>query len=130
MINMAHQLPQQQQNWHSWKKREIRGNVVKESNASLIFAKRKIYTVDRTEKSQTFPEKVDTSKNNKNETVYKADKSKSIPITNLSNKRTQIEKTSEINIHREIRMLLICLDKGKVSQVKHKIIFVFLARLK
>ena len=58
-------------------------------------------TVDKTEKSQTSPETVDSSKNNKNYTVYKSDKSWSITVNNLSNKSTQIEKPSEINIHRD-----------------------------
>ena len=35
-----------------------------------------------------------------NDTVEKADKSRSIPVNNLSNKCTQIEKLSEINTHR------------------------------
>ena len=35
------------------------------------------------------------------DTKNTVDKSKSIPRTNLSNKSTRIEKTSEIDIHRD-----------------------------
>ena len=48
--------------------------MVKESNTYLISAKNNIDTADRTEKLQTSPETVDTSKNNKNYTVDKEDK--------------------------------------------------------
>ena len=48
--------------------------MVKEANTYLISAKNKIDTVNRTDKSQTSPETVDTSKNNLNDTVDKAGK--------------------------------------------------------
>ena len=70
-------------------------------NASIASTKKKIDTVDKTEKPQKFPEVVVTSKNKKNYTVDKADNSKSIPVTNISNKSNQIENPSEIDIHRE-----------------------------
>ena len=80
----------------------------------LISEKKKIDTFNKTEKSQISPETFDTPKNNKNSTVDRSDKSRYIPVINLSNKMTQIEKTSEINIHRDNNMFLIFLDKEKV----------------
>ena len=61
----------------------------------------KIDTDKKIEKSQTSLETVDTPKNYKKDRVDRADKSKSIPVTNLSNKSAQIEKPSEINIHKD-----------------------------
>ena len=63
--------------------------MIKEANTFLIPPKNKIDT-EKTEKSKTSPETVDTSKINKNDTVDRADKSRYIPVTILSNKITQI----------------------------------------
>ena len=61
--------------------------MVKESNTYIISTKKKIDIGDKTYKSQTSPETVDIPKNNKNDTVEKADKSRSIPVNNLPSKR-------------------------------------------
>ena len=74
--------------------------MVKEANTSPISEKKNIYTVKKTDKSQSYKETVNTSKNNKTEALTSIDKSRSIPRTNLSNKSTRIEKPSEIDIHR------------------------------
>ena len=63
----------------------------KEANASINSTKKKII-IEKTEKSQ-IPKIM-------NETVDKADKLKFISVNKVSNKITQIEKPSEINIHR------------------------------
>ena len=68
-------------------------------NAYITSTKNSIDTFKKTEKSQTSQKAVVTSKNKKNETVEKADKSGSIPVTNIYNINTQIEKSSEIDIH-------------------------------
>ena len=47
-------------------------------------------TKKKTEKSQTYPETVVTSNSNKNEIFDKADKSRSMPVTNICNKSNQI----------------------------------------
>ena len=75
--------------------------MIKEVKTNIISTKKKIDIVNKTDKSQPSPETIDTSKNNKNYTVDRADKSRSIPVTNLSNKITQIEKHSKISIHRD-----------------------------
>ena len=62
--------------------------MVKEANASL---KSKKKNIDTEKKSQTYPEPVDTYKNNKHDTVDKVDKSRYIPVTNISNKSNQIK---------------------------------------
>ena len=59
--------------------------MVKEANTSPICTKNNIDTVEKTDKSQTSKEKVDTSKNNKTDTVNTIYKSGYIPVTNLSN---------------------------------------------
>ena len=69
--------------------------MVKEFNTYLISVKEKVYTFNKTDKSQISPVNVDNSKDNKNDTVDKADKSRSITVTNIFNKSTQVEKPSE-----------------------------------
>ena len=86
--------------------------VAKEAITPPISDKKKINTVKKTEKSQASNITVDTTKINKThkfklidksrstqitDTYNKVDKSKYIPRTNLSNKSTRIEKTSEID---------------------------------
>ena len=66
--------------------------LMKESTHILPPQKNKIDTIGKTEKSQKSQEAVVTSKNKKNYTFYNAAKSISIPVTNISNKRTQLEK--------------------------------------
>ena len=58
------------------------------------------------------------------------DKSGSITRTNLSNKSIRIENPSEIDIYRHNLSFLFCLDKEKVYQVYHQILFVFPVRIK
>ena len=60
--------------------------------------KRRLTKSTKIYKSQTSIETVDTSKNNKTDTINKIDKS---PGNNLSNEISHIEKTSEINIDRD-----------------------------
>ena len=55
-------------------------NVVKEASTSPISEKKKVDTVDKKEISQTSKERVGT------DTLNTVDKSRSTPITNLSNK--------------------------------------------
>ena len=98
------------------KKSKTKPNVVKEAITPPISEKKKIDTVNKTEKSQASNKTVDTPKSNKTDTVKSLDKSRStqrtdtentvnksrsIPRTNLSNKSTRIEKPSEIDIHRD-----------------------------
>ena len=64
----------------------------KKFNISITSTKKRIDTIDKTEKSQKTPEPVVTYKNRKIDTVGKSDKSKSILVNNISNKSTQIEK--------------------------------------
>ena len=66
--------------------------MVKKSNTSPISEKNIIDTVNKTEKSQTSKEAVSTSKNNRTDTFETIDKSRSTPITDLSNKNFHIEK--------------------------------------
>ena len=63
--------------------------------------KKKIDTVDKTEKSRKFREIVNTYKSNITDTINTIDKSRSTPRNNSSNKITKIEKPLEINIHWE-----------------------------
>ena len=65
--------------------------MVKEANTYLI-SEKEYWESKKTQISQTSPETVDTSKNIKNDTDDRADKSRSVIVTNLSNKITQIEK--------------------------------------
>ena len=80
---------------------------------SLILIQKKNWHSKKKEKSQAPNKTVDTSKSNKNDTVkekYKSrstqrtdtfntvDKSRSVPVTNLSNISTRIEKPIEIDI--------------------------------
>ena len=58
---------------HTWHSRKIRGGVVKDANASITSRRINIEKEKETYKSQTSPEKVITSKINKNDTVGKAD---------------------------------------------------------
>ena len=51
--------------------------------------------------------------NNNNNTFYKADKSRTNPVTNWSNKSTQIEKISEINIHRDNLSVFVLSGQGE-----------------
>ena len=68
-------------------------------NASITSTKR-ILTQSTKQRSKKKPEEFFTSKNEKNDTVLKTDKSGFVTVTNISNKITQIEHPSEINIHR------------------------------
>ena len=63
--------------------------------------KKKIDTVDKTEKSRKLKEIVNTYKSNITDTINTIDKSRSTPRNNSSNKITKIEKPLEINIHWE-----------------------------
>ena len=63
--------------------------MVREANASITPTKNKI-DIEKLHKSKTCPERVVTTKNNKNITVDKADKPRSIPVTNIYNKSYQI----------------------------------------
>ena len=74
--------------------------MFKESNTCPISTKKKIDTVNKTDKSQTSKEIVNTSKKNRTDTLNSIYKSRSTPRTNLSNIITRIEKPSEIDIHR------------------------------
>ena len=76
-----------------------RENVDEKISASITSTKKNVDTVEKTKKSQKYQESVATSKNKKNDTFYKADKSRSIAVTNIYNKSTQIEKPSEMDIH-------------------------------
>ena len=120
-------------------------DVVKEFIPHTISEKKKIDTVNKTEKSQASNKTVDTPKSNKTDkvkSIYKSRstkitdtentvyKSMSIPITNLSNISTRIEKTSEIDIHRDNLGAYIFLDKEKFYKVYHQIFFVLLAGIK
>ena len=92
--------------WHGWKKkRKTKPNIVKESTTNPISVKKKIVTVNKTEKSQAPNKNVYTPKSNKTDkgisidnsrstqkidTENTFDKSRSIPWTNLPNKGTII----------------------------------------
>ena len=53
-----------------------------------------------------------SSSTQRTDTENTVDKSKYIPITNLSNRSTRIEKPSEIDIHRDnLSFFHFCLDK-------------------
>ena len=71
--------------------------VLKEAITPPI-AKNKIYTVNKTEKSQACNKTVDKSSSNKSDKGNKVNKSRFISRNRLSNKSTKIEKTSEIDI--------------------------------
>ena len=58
-------------------------------------------------------ETVNTSKENKNDTLNTLDISGSTPRTNLSNKSTKIGKTPEINIQGEILSVSVLSVKGE-----------------
>ena len=81
---------------------------IRKTTHLLPTTKKKIDTETKTKKSQTSSETVVTSKNNKNDTVDKIDKSRSIPVTNISNKITQIENPGKM------KMFMICIYKEKV----------------
>ena len=100
MKTMTHKITTQK-NDTVYKVYKSRKNVNKKVNASITSTKKNIDKVDKAEKPQKPPEAVFTSKNKKNYTVDKVDKPRSIPITNISNKTTQIKKSSEIYIHRD-----------------------------
>ena len=87
--------------------------MVKEAYTSPISAKKKIDTVNKTDKSQTSKETVYTSKNNQTVTITTIDKSRYIPGDNLSNRSTRIENP----LSRTIKIFLICLDKEMINQV-------------
>ena len=91
-------------------------NVVEEAITPPISTKKKIDTVNKTDKSQSSNKTVDTPKTNKTNTVKSLDKSRStqrtetentvdksmsIPRSNNNNKSIRIEKPSEIDIHKE-----------------------------
>ena len=105
-------------------KKEKKPNVAKESITTPISGKKKIDTVNKTEKSQASNKTVDTPKSNKTDTVKSLDKSRSTQITdtentvntvnkersisrtNLSNKSTRIENPVEIDT---------CKDNSSIS---------------
>ena len=76
-------------------------NVVEESITSTILSKKKIDTVNKTEKSQTSKETVPTSKEIKPDTLKSVDESRYNQRSNLYNRSTRIEKPTEINIFKE-----------------------------
>ena len=110
------------------KKSKTKPNVLKEGIIPPISEKKKIDTVNKTEKSKSFNKKVDMPRSNKTEKVKsidksgstqrtdtenKVDKSRSIPRTNLSNKSTRIETPSGIDIHRDNFSVSILYGKGE-----------------
>ena len=105
---------------------------MKESITPPISEKKKIDTVNKTEKSQASNKKVGTSKSNKTDkvkSIHKSrstqrtdteniiDKSMSIQRTNLSNKITRILKPTEIDTHRDNLSVSVFIDKEKSYQV-------------
>ena len=87
--------------------------MVKEDNTSLISSKKKIDIVVKTDKSQTSKGTVDTSKNNKTDTLNTIYKSRPTPRTNLSNKSTKIENPSEIDMHRDNLIVSVLSGQGE-----------------
>ena len=111
------------------KKQTSKQNVVQESINPPISSKKKIETVNRTEKSQASNKIVDTPKINKTDTVKSldksrftqiidtentVDKSRSIPISNYSDKSTRIEKNPEINICKENLSVYVLSVQGEI----------------
>ena len=101
-------------------KKEKKTNVVKEAITPPISEKKKIDTVNKTEKPQAPNKKVDTPKSNKTDKVkpiYKSrsaqltdtfttvDKSRYIPGNNVYNISTRIENPTEIDIVKDNRDL-------------------------
>ena len=97
-----------------------------------ISTKNKIDTVNKTEKSKASNKTVDTPKINKTDTVKSleksrstqrsdtentVDKSRSIPISNYSNKSTRIENPQKYIFTETFSVFLVCLDKEKVYQM-------------
>ena len=87
--------------------------MVKEANTSPISSKKKIDAVRKKEKLQTSKGTVDTSRNNKTDTLNTIDKSRSTPRTNLLNKITKIEKPSAIFIQRDNLSVSIFSGQGE-----------------
>ena len=94
-----------------------------------ISGKKKIDTVNKTEKSQASNKTVDTPKRNKTETdkpldksrsaqiidiENTVDKSRSIPISNISDKSTRIEKSSEMHIHKDNLSIYVLSVQGEI----------------
>ena len=110
-------------------KMNTKPNVVEEAITPPILAKKKIDTVNKTDKSQASNKTVDISSRNKSEqgksldksrsnqrtdienTVNKVNKSRSISRTSLSNKSTKILKPPEIEV------FMFCLAIEKVYQL-------------
>ena len=89
-------------------KKEKKPNVAKESITTPISGKKKIDTVNKTEKSQASNKTVDTPRikvksidksrsTQRTDTENTVNKSRSIPRTNVSNKSNRIENPSEID---------------------------------
>ena len=92
MTKMAHQLPQQKNILTQLiKKRNQVKMCLRKPTHLLSPQKTKIDTVEKKQRNHKHPQKqLIPSKIIKNDTVDRADKSRSIPVTNLSNKCTQI----------------------------------------
>ena len=101
------------------KKKGNQGNYWLRKPTLLLSPKKEYWESKKTQISQTSPETVDTSKNIKNDTDDRADKSRSVIVTNLSNKITQIEKPQKWIFTETLKLFLICLDKDKFEQVRH-----------
>ena len=79
------------------KKGKSKPNLVEEVITYPISVKKKIDTVNKTEKSQTSKKQSLPPKKAKTDTLNSIDKSRSTQRTNLSNKITRIEKPIEID---------------------------------
>ena len=116
------------------KKRKTKHKMVKEVITPPISEKKKIDTVDKREKSQTYNKTVYTPRSNKTDKVNSIDKSRSdqttdaentvnklgsIQGTNLSNKGIRIEKLSHTEICKDNLSVSVFLDMDmeKVYQV-------------